>query len=241
MDESKNSHDTPAAEAGVPQISPPPPVAPSYSDFDAHHFNNNNIRHDRSQLASRSSDHNQNDDYWREAVELDEMRSHRPSSVSTASISSGECRASHSFRVITQASTIRPDDGPFRMLRKFWLRNVVLTVPHNKNRDHFGMPFPGSFPFKVIVNFVASFSCMSSGVLHLFHILFLFNFSLPLGDRNSSSDDPLIMACEFFPYSRRRCRAKKAKYNKKEKKEKRKEKERSPYNNFWKSERTTLF
>lgn len=179
MDESKNSRDTPAAEAGVPQISPPPPVAPSYSDFDAHHFNNNNIRHDRSQLASRSSDHNQNDDYWREAVELDEMRSHRPSSVSTASISSGECRASHSFRVITQASTIRPDDGPFRMLRKFWLRNVVLTVPHNKNRDHFGMPFPGSFPFSH-----SQFCCIlflyelwsSPPFSHLISVQFLFTF-----------------------------------------------------------------
>lgn len=134
-----NSHDTPASEAGVPRISTPPPVAPSYSDFDAHHYNN---RYARSQVASRGSNHNNNDDDGREAVELDELPSPRPSSISTASISSGECRAPRSFRVITQASTIRPDDGPFRKLRKFWLRNVVLTVPHHKNRDHFGKPFP---------------------------------------------------------------------------------------------------
>lgn len=139
MAEGKNSHDTPADEAGVPRISTPPPVAPSHSDFDAHHYNN---RYARSQApTSRSSNHNNNDDYWREAVELDEMPSPRPSSISTASISSGECRGAQSFRVITQASSIQPGDGPFLALRKFWLRHVVLTVPHNKNRDHFGKPF----------------------------------------------------------------------------------------------------
>lgn len=135
MAEREEAHEPPVSETGVPEIRPPSPVAPSHSDFDAHHWN----RYERrSQVVTSSSNNTNHDDYWREAVELDEVRSPRPSSISTASISSGECRASHSFRVITQASAIRPDDGPFRALRKFWLRNVVLTVPHNKNRDHFG-------------------------------------------------------------------------------------------------------
>jgi hypothetical protein len=144
MDERKNPPDTPANEARVPQISAPPPVAPSYSDFDAHHYDR---YEQRSRVTSRSSNQN---DCWTENLELDEVRSPRPSSISTASISSGECRTVRSFRVITQASTIRPGDGPFRMLRKFWLRNVVLTVPHNKNRDHFGKPFPNLFHFILV-------------------------------------------------------------------------------------------
>ncbi|KAK2758768.1 hypothetical protein FQN54_003460 [Arachnomyces sp. PD_36] len=122
MAEGKDPHESPAGETGVPQISAPPPVAPSHSDFDAHHWN----RYERrSQVITSSS--NNDDDYWREAVELDEVRSPRPSSISTASISSGECRASHSFRVITQASAIRPDDGPFRNRDHFALERTYLA------------------------------------------------------------------------------------------------------------------
>ncbi|RAL02538.1 DUF202 domain-containing protein [Aspergillus ibericus CBS 121593] len=59
---------------------------------------------------------------------------------STESISSGE------YRIRTQRTVSRPvhtsretSKGVWGRIRRFWTRNVVLTVPQKSNRDHFAL------------------------------------------------------------------------------------------------------
>lgn len=80
----------------------------------------------------------------REATELEELDySHLHGdnddrrSLSSGSVSTGELHVTPR-RTRSRTSSVRQDTGPFRGIRKFWARNVALTVPQKSNRDHFG-------------------------------------------------------------------------------------------------------
>lgn len=87
----------------------------------------------------------------REATELGELRRRRSSdSTSEGSLSSNDYRATPR-RIHSHTTTIRSADGTvidgvtgrpkrFQAVRRFWLRNITLEVPHEANRDYFGIP-----------------------------------------------------------------------------------------------------
>jgi hypothetical protein len=80
----------------------------------------------------------------REATELNEIAS--PSTPSTASISSGEYRATPRHSIYEVGSTAASSAGSttkqrFQALRRFWSRHVTLNVAQKGNRDYFGILF----------------------------------------------------------------------------------------------------
>lgn len=77
-------------------------------------------------------------DYPQEVTELDEITAHY--SPSSASLSSGEYRVTPHQSVASASgrSSVRRDKQSFQAIRRFWSRNVALTVPRKGNRDYFG-------------------------------------------------------------------------------------------------------
>jgi hypothetical protein len=89
-------------------------------------------------LSDRS---NRNGRDERDATELEEI--HIPDdnqSSSSDSVPSDEFRVTprRTQSRASQQSSLLQDDGRFRAVRKFWTRNVVLTVPQKSSRDHLG-------------------------------------------------------------------------------------------------------
>ena len=85
------------------------------------------------------------DNAEREAIELQEIQTREDDELdlSSASISSGEYRVenpqrSGPARPASIQTTPSDSKGPFKYVREFWTRHVVLTVPQKKNRDYFG-------------------------------------------------------------------------------------------------------
>lgn len=126
-----------ASNRAQPTPTPPPALskASTAGSQTSHDDNHNNTDYS-------SSRHSQ-----REATELDDL-SYRyryrhdgdNDSFSSGSVSTGELHITRSrtSQRTRQSSSLRQDTGPFRAIRKFWTRNVVLTVPQKSNRDHFG-------------------------------------------------------------------------------------------------------
>ncbi|KAF9889434.1 hypothetical protein FE257_007336 [Aspergillus nanangensis] len=96
---------------------------------------------------SSSPDHphpqpHREDSRERDALELHEIET-QEDAWSSGSISSGEYRVT-TRRTVSRSSqrTVRsqePRKGVWGRLQRLWTRNVVLTVPQNKNRDHFAL------------------------------------------------------------------------------------------------------
>jgi hypothetical protein len=73
-----------------------------------------------------------------DSFELDEIETQQDDD-STGSISSGEYRIT-TRRTVSRTSqgSRRRREGVIGSIQRFWLRNVVLTVPQKKNRDYLG-------------------------------------------------------------------------------------------------------
>ncbi|KAL1969219.1 hypothetical protein VTN77DRAFT_473 [Rasamsonia byssochlamydoides] len=89
-------------------------------------------------LAEQPRRHLSTDDL-REATELHEITTHY--SLSSASVSSGEYRVTprRSVASASERSSVRRDKQSFQAIRRFWSRNVALTVPQKGNRDYFAL------------------------------------------------------------------------------------------------------
>lgn len=75
----------------------------------------------------------------REATELSQIPPAALRDRSASSISSGSVRMVRTRSHQQTSISSREPTGPFRVLKKYWNRNVVLTVEQKQNRDHFGM------------------------------------------------------------------------------------------------------
>lgn len=76
----------------------------------------------------------------REATELGDFTN--TSTPSTTSLSSGEYRIATRHSTASTRATVVREKKFFQKLRRFWSRNVALTVPHKGNRDYFGQCGP---------------------------------------------------------------------------------------------------
>ncbi|KAL2216517.1 hypothetical protein M432DRAFT_66197 [Thermoascus aurantiacus ATCC 26904] len=108
----------------------------------------------------------------REATELEELDySHLHGdnddrrSLSSGSVSTGELHVTPR-RTRSRTSSVRQDTGPFRGIRKFWARNVALTVPQKSNRDHFALERTFLAYFRTSL----AFSMQGVLIAQLFHI-----------------------------------------------------------------------
>ncbi|KAL2000016.1 hypothetical protein VTN02DRAFT_3665 [Thermoascus thermophilus] len=129
------------AAAAASNKADPPPALSQVSITDSQRSDDDR---DNDNDTDSSSRHSQ-----REATELGDL-SHRSrhssrhagddDSLSSGSVSTGELHVARSrtSQRTRQSSSLRHDTGPWRAIRKFWTRNVVLTVPQKSNRDHFG-------------------------------------------------------------------------------------------------------
>ena len=84
----------------------------------------------------------------REALELQTIQTHEDDELdySTASASSGEERRVSTSRVMSRADSQRRLEarkGLWGKICRFWVRNVIITVPQKSNRDHFGALYSG--------------------------------------------------------------------------------------------------
>ncbi|KAL2837047.1 hypothetical protein BJY01DRAFT_47578 [Aspergillus pseudoustus] len=98
---------------------------------------------DTSTASCHSSSFNSRDDHSDDLdpdnLELHEIETHRDDD-STASISSGEYRITTRRTVSRTSRSSSPRrEGVIGYIQRFWTRNVVLTVPHKKNRDYFAL------------------------------------------------------------------------------------------------------
>lgn len=137
----------------------------------------------------------------REATELRELRRRRSSdSTSEASLSSNDYRATPRH-IRSHTSTIRSTDGTvidgvtgrpkrFQAIRRFWLRNINLEVPHKANRDYFGIPLSLSLDKIqpcIVVNMLTytivsprkDVSLLHAHLRHVFHARDLHRTTLP--------------------------------------------------------------
>ncbi|OJJ31237.1 hypothetical protein ASPWEDRAFT_688999 [Aspergillus wentii DTO 134E9] len=78
-----------------------------------------------------------------DTLELHEIQTHEENDdeeVSGASISSGEYRIT-TRRTVSRTSRCSSEEskGLWGRVKRFWTRNVVLTVPQKSNRDHFAL------------------------------------------------------------------------------------------------------
>ncbi|KAL2009506.1 hypothetical protein VTN00DRAFT_5313 [Thermoascus crustaceus] len=121
------------------------------------------------------TDYNSSRHSQREATELDDL-SYRyryrhgddNDSFSSGSVSTGELHitTSRTSQRTRQSSSLRQDRGPFRAIRKFWTRNVVLTVPQKSNRDHFAL----ERTFLAYIRTSLAFSMQGVLIAQLFHL-----------------------------------------------------------------------